>query len=94
MQASIYIFQNLFTFNNHFCIGGKEEKIFYKSFWTCFCSIKKEPFNEVGGFNEDLFELEDVDIGAKFIKKGYKVLLDKSIQNFHNHKLTYHHPMC
>jgi GT2 family glycosyltransferase len=40
-------------------------------FWTYNVSVPKAAFQEVGGFDEDLDRLEDVDLGYRLAKGGY-----------------------
>lgn len=82
-------FQNLYTHNNYVRVGGRKYQVFYKSFWASFSAIKKEVFQDVGGFDESLIGLEDIEFGVRLIQKGYRVLLDKRLQNIHNHNFTF-----
>ncbi|MFH1332780.1 MAG: glycosyltransferase [archaeon] len=81
-------FQNLYTHNNYAQIGGVRKKLLYNSFWTAFCTVRKNCFEDVGGFDESLYALEDIDFGVRLSKKGYRILLDKTIQNIHYSKFS------
>jgi len=81
-------FQNIYTYNNYMNIGGKKRQLVYNSFWASFSAVKRDAFKEVGGFNEKLSALEDIEFGVRMTNKGYKVLFDKNIQNFHDHNFT------
>jgi glycosyltransferase involved in cell wall biosynthesis len=45
--------------------------------------VRKDRYNEVGGFSEHLRVSEDTDLGYKLRAKGYKVLSNKSISVLH-----------
>ncbi len=81
-------FQNLSIYNKYFNMG-KKSQIYYNSFWTAFCAIKRKAFDDVNGFDESLLGLEDIDFGARLTNKGYKILLDKTVQNIHNNNLNF-----
>lgn len=84
-KNSLTRFQNLYTFNNYAQIGGNKEKVTYESFWSAFGAVKKKYYSEIGGFDESFYALEDIEFGVRLANKGYKPLLDKTIQNTHDH---------
>jgi len=54
----------------------------------CF-AIKKEVFQNIGGFNPEAEGTEDVELGCQLTKKGYKILLNKNIQVKHAKNYTF-----
>jgi glycosyltransferase involved in cell wall biosynthesis len=46
--------------------------------------VKREAFNAIGGFREDLVAAEDVDLCHRLRLKGGRILLDKQIRNIHH----------
>lgn len=54
---------------------------------TTFCSgfgaIKREVFIKMNGFNENHRVLEDIELGYRLYKEGYKIYLKKDIQLIH-----------
>jgi glycosyltransferase involved in cell wall biosynthesis len=54
-------------------------------FHTSCGAIRREVFNELGGFNENMKKatVEDVEFGYRLMEKGYKVYLDKDMQVTH-----------
>ena len=53
------------------------------TFWTGCGAIKREVFYRVGGFDEDWYAMEDVEIGFRMWKDGCRTLLDKELQVKH-----------
>ena len=53
------------------------------TFWTGLGAIRREAFSSVGGFDERLRWLEDVDIGMRLAASGGRLLLDPRIQGTH-----------
>ena len=53
------------------------------TFWGACGAIKREIFNELGGFDESLRYLEDVELGLRLNKAGYRVRLAKHWQVKH-----------
>lgn len=57
-----------------------------KTFWTGCGAIRKDVFDELGGFDEVRHptpSMEDIEIGLRISGKGYKMILDKDIQVKH-----------
>lgn len=52
-----------------------------------FGSWKREIFDEIGFFDENILKGEDLDFNIRLKKKGYKILLDPDIE-------IYYHPRC
>jgi len=51
--------------------------------FNCFCAIKREAFEAVGGYNENIAYYEDVEIGHKLTNKGFYCRLDPDIKVIH-----------
>ena len=47
--------------------------------------IRKEILDKIGGFDESLCALEDIEFGVRLANKGHRIMLDKTIQNTHDH---------
>ncbi len=74
-------FRNLF---HHFIHQNSNEKA--KTFWAGCGAIYKELFLDLNGFNEQLYtkpSIEDIELGMRISKKGYKIMLDKELQVKH-----------
>lgn len=54
----------------------------------CF-AIKKEIFQGIGGFSPEAEGTEDVELGYRLTKSGYKILLNKNIQVKHAKSYTF-----
>jgi glycosyl transferase family 2 len=53
------------------------------TFWTGLGAVRREAFLAVGGFDESLTHLEDVDLGMRLCKQGARIRLDPTIQGKH-----------
>jgi GT2 family glycosyltransferase len=53
------------------------------TFWTGLGAIRRQAFAEVGGFDERLAMMEDVDLGMRVRAAGGLILLDPEIQGTH-----------
>jgi glycosyltransferase involved in cell wall biosynthesis len=56
------------------------------TFWAGCGAIRRSLFEAVGGFDEKRFprpSIEDIELGYRLRKAGYRILLDKSIQGKH-----------
>ncbi len=56
------------------------------TFWGGCGAIRKKVFEEMGGFNQKRYtkpSIEDIDLGCRIRKKGYRILLDKDMQVKH-----------
>ena len=54
------------------------------------CSIKKEDFFKLNGFDERLTDAEDFDLAFRALEKGYSVYFDKSNKAIHHDPITCH----
>jgi GT2 family glycosyltransferase len=53
------------------------------TFWTGLGAIRREAFDSVGGLDEDLEWLEDVDLGMRLSARGGVIQLDPELQGTH-----------
>ncbi len=56
------------------------------SFWAGCGAILKKIFDEIGGFDQEKYRkpcIEDIELGYRIRKKGYRILLDRHIQVKH-----------
>jgi len=51
--------------------------------FSSFCTIRKEAFEAVNGFNEQMSAYEDIELGYQLLEKGYRSRLDPSIEVIH-----------
>ena len=63
---------------------------FASGFYTCFTVIRKNVFNNVGGFNENIRMSEDTEFGHRLLRKGYKINLNKKIVFSHIKEYTFY----
>lgn len=75
-------YQNLYTHYNYLSIG-REKIVQIKNFWTAFGAIKTKILKQ-NLFDPSFKGLEDIEIGLRLADKGYKLILNKNIQNIHN----------
>ncbi|MEW6555753.1 MAG: glycosyltransferase [Elusimicrobiota bacterium] len=54
----------------------------------CF-AIKKKVFEKINGFNPQYEGVEDVELGMRLVKNGYKILLDKNLRVKHLKRYTF-----
>ncbi|MBA2706929.1 MAG: glycosyltransferase [Gemmatimonadaceae bacterium] len=62
-----------------------------QSFWAGCGALRADPFHEVGAFDERRYpraQIEDVELGYRLRDRGYRLLLDPSIQCTHHKKWT------
>jgi len=62
------------------------------TFWSGCGAIKKEVFNEVGGFNQQRYanaSIEDIELGSRLTSRGYRILLCKDLQVKHLKQWTF-----
>ncbi len=54
-------------------------------FYTSFASVRREIFNECGGFDGNYLNatIEDIEIGERITAAGYKLIIDKRLQVEH-----------
>jgi hypothetical protein len=56
------------------------------TFWAGCGAIRRSIFEQIGGFDERRFpvpSIEDIELGYRLRRAGYRILLDKSIQGKH-----------
>jgi GT2 family glycosyltransferase len=56
------------------------------TFWAGCGAIRRNAFEDVGGFDEKRFRrpaIEDIELGYRLRQKGYRILLDKTLQATH-----------
>ncbi|HHT9119327.1 MAG TPA: glycosyltransferase family 2 protein [Candidatus Hypogeohydataceae bacterium YC41] len=56
------------------------------TFWAGCGAIRRSVFEAIGGFDEKRFprpSIEDIDLGYRLRKAGYRILLDKALQGTH-----------
>jgi len=61
------------------------------TFWAGCGAVRKEAFNSAGGFNDNKYSkpcIEDIEMGYRLKKMGYRIFLDKDIQVTHLKKWT------
>ena len=79
-------YKNLF---HHFVHQQANENS--SSFWSGCGAIRREIFIEVGGFDTLKYphpSIEDIELGRRLIAKGYKILINKTIQVKHLKRWT------
>jgi cellulose synthase/poly-beta-1,6-N-acetylglucosamine synthase-like glycosyltransferase len=58
------------------------------TFWTGLGAVRRDAFLEVGGFDESLSWIEDIEFGMRLSRQGGVILLDPSIQGRHLKRWT------
>jgi len=61
------------------------------TFWAGCGAIRRSVFEEIGGFDEKQFRhssIEDIELGYRLRRAGYRILLDKRVQATHLKKWT------
>ncbi len=64
----------------------KGKRRFVDNFPSCNFIIKKQIFNEIGGFNSEFWPGEDTKLCRDIIKHGYKILYDPEILVWHHRR--------
>jgi len=62
------------------------------TFWSGCGAIRREVFNEVGGFNQQRYanaSIEDIELGSRLTSRGYRILLCKDLQVKHMKQWTF-----
>ena len=74
---------------HHFTHQTANEKA--RTFWCGCGAIRREDFEQVGGFNDNFFaaSVEDIDLGYSLFKAGKKILLNKKLQVTHGKRYTF-----
>ncbi len=75
-----------------FALSGleHEEELDYRYFVTSNISLRREFFNETGGFDESFPypAFEDIELGYRLQKSGWKILYNRKALAYHHHPLT------
>lgn len=74
-------YRNLFHHFVHRQSGGDAV-----TFWAGCGAIRQEVFHAVGGFDDKMYSkpsIEDIELGYRMRRKGYRILLDKKLQVKH-----------
>ena len=58
------------------------------TFWTGCGAIRKSAFDEIGGFDEAMYAMEDIALGMQLATRGRRIFLDKRIQVKHLKRWT------
>jgi GT2 family glycosyltransferase len=74
----VSVFRNLLHHHVHQTSPGPAT-----TFWTGLGAIRREAFDSVGGLDEDLDWLEDVDLGMRLTARGAAIELDPELQGTH-----------
>ena len=79
------VYHNLFTVYHH---QLSESQI--KWFWGAMSAIRKEVFEQVGGFPENFpgASAEDIELGFRITKAGYKIFYLPELKGVHAHYFT------
>jgi glycosyltransferase involved in cell wall biosynthesis len=74
-------YRNLLHHYHHHRGAGDAE-----TFWAGLGAVRADVFREVGGFDEVLYarpQIEDIELGRRVRRAGYRIALDPSIQGAH-----------
>ncbi|MBI2470079.1 MAG: glycosyltransferase [Planctomycetes bacterium] len=74
-------YKNMFHHFNH---QHSDTEAF--TFWAGCGAIRKKVFEEIGGFDQKRYtkpSIEDIELGYRIRKEGYRILLDKNLQVKH-----------
>lgn len=82
--AAISRLRNLLHHHVHHENGGLST-----SFWTGLGAIRRDVFDEVGGFDEKIAMMEDIELGMRLHLSGHRVMLDPQLQGKHLKKWTF-----
>lgn len=59
-----------------------------ETFWSGCGAVRREPFLRIGGFDEQMPAIEDIELGYRLRDEGYSILLDKELQVKHLKRWT------
>lgn len=78
-------FQNYYTYFNH---DKQEGEIHW--FWTAMGAVRRDVFEGLGGFSEHFrgASAEDMELGYRLSRAGYRILLHKGVRGVHCHRHT------
>jgi len=79
-------YRNLLHHHVHSSAAGEAE-----TFWAGLGAIRRERFEEVGGFDADRYpqpSVEDIDLGMRLRRRGAKIVLDPEIRGRHLKRWT------
>jgi GT2 family glycosyltransferase len=76
-------FRNLLHYHVHQNSPGPAS-----TFWTGLGAVRREAFCDVGGFDEEIEFMEDVDLGMRMSAAGAAIVLDPRIQGTHLKRWT------
>jgi GT2 family glycosyltransferase len=77
----VSVFRNLLHHHVHQSSPGPAT-----TFWTGLGAVRRDAFMAVGGFDDERFngpEIEDIELGARLVDAGARIVLDPSIQGTH-----------
>lgn len=78
--------KNLLHHYTHLCCAGE-----VSTFWSGFGAVRREAFLAVGGFDPAVTsgaDVEDIHLGYRLQRAGYRILLDPSLQVAHHKRYT------
>lgn len=81
--ASNFLSQYKNLIHHYYHHGGKREA---STFWSGCGAVRKEAFNEAGGFDIELYKrpsIEDIELGYRMINAGGKIILNPKMQSTH-----------
>jgi GT2 family glycosyltransferase len=77
-KSTVSAFRNLLHHHVHQEAPGPAS-----TFWTGLGAVRRDAFEQVGGFDPSLDWLEDVDLGMRLFDQGARIELDPTIQGTH-----------
>jgi len=76
-------FRNLLHYHVHQGAAGPAT-----TFWTGLGAVRREAFEHVGGFDQSIEFMEDVDLGMRLSEAGRSIVLDPDVQGKHLKRWT------
>ena len=71
-------FRNLLHHHVHQTASGRAT-----TFWTGLGAVRRDAFEAIGGFDESVAMMEDIDLGMRLAAGGARIELDPSVQGTH-----------